>query len=113
MTWDKLIDGQRIKALDKIFMVNGGSIANDQDYNVFITETQITSGTGLIVVAKKGDIGVWNKDDDALIFSRIDSDGNLNELPIYFENCDMFDTEIDEEIFEVLNEFGELGEKHE
>lgn len=112
MTWDELKDGQRIKALDKIFYVKDGSIVNNEDRDIYITETQITSGKGLTIIANKGDIGIWNKNDKNLYFSSINSDNIEVTNGLDFE--DDYDwNDIDEEIFEVLNEFGELGEKHE
>lgn len=112
MTWDELKDGQRIKVLDKIFYVIDGSIVNNEDRDIYITETQITSGKGLTPVANKGDIGIWNENDRKIYFSRINSDNLEVTNSLDFE--DDYDwNDINEEIFEVLNEFGELGEKHE
>lgn len=112
MNWDELKNGQRIKALDKIFYVEDGSVVNNDDRAIYITETQITSGRGLTPVANKGDIGIWNENDRTLEFSRINSDGKeITNYLDFAEDCEWND--IDEEIFEVLNEFGELGDEHE
>lgn len=112
MTWDELKNGQRIKALDKIFYVVDGSIVNNEDRDIYITESQITSGRGLTIVANKGDIGVWNKNTRSIDFSCINSDGVEITNSMDFAD-DYVWNDIDGEIFEVLNEFGELGEKHE
>lgn len=104
MKFEELKNGQKIKALDKIFMVNNGSIANNQDHEVYITETQITSGTGLTVIANIGDIGIWDIDASSIIFTRVNTEGELEEFPIYFEEEDYFDSDVNIEIFEILED---------
>lgn len=108
MNWDELKDGQRIKALDKIFYVEDGSIVNNDDRDIYITETQITSGKGLTLVAMKGDIGIWNENEKNLAFSRINIDGK--EITNYLDFEDDYDCGfiIDDDIFEVLNDDGNI-----
>lgn len=103
MEWNELKDGQRIKALDKIFYVKDGSLVNNDDRDIYITEEQITSGKGLIVVAEKGNIGVWNKNDRKIYFPRINSDSlEVSSSLDFAEDYEWND--VDEEIFEVLEE---------
>ena len=108
MNWNELKDKQRIKALDKIFFVEDGSIVHNDDGDVYITETQITSGRGLTIAAMKDDIGIWNEETKTLDFSRINSDGKKFVMYLDFEDDYRNGFIIDNEIFEVLNEFGEL-----
>ena len=111
MNWEELKNGQRVKALDKIFYVEDGSIVNNDERDIYITETQITSGRGLTPVANKGDIGVWSSADGLLTFTSLNSDGKEITNSMDFQNGYEF-PDIDNEIFEVLNEFGELGLEH-
>lgn len=103
MNWDELKDKQKIKALDKIFYVEDGSIVHNDDRDIYITESQITSGRGLTVVALKDDIGIWNIVDRTLEFSKINSDGQKITSYLDFEDDYENGFIIDIDIFEVLD----------
>ena len=61
-----------------------------------------------LYAAMKDDIGIWNEETKTLDFSRINSDGKKFVMYLDFEDDYRNGFIIDNEIFEVLNEFGEL-----
>lgn len=65
--WDDLKDGDQIEALQDIYELNGYSIGFDKYKQVFITGSQFKEDFKLI--AKAGDIGIWNKETRELKFN--------------------------------------------
>ena len=101
--WNELPDGQKIKALDDIYIIDEGSLNLSEEGEVYITGNQIENK---ILIANTGDIGRWDEDDQMLYFSyESEDDGEVNiiENGIDFsENC-ACDLEVDSVVFELVN----------
>lgn len=101
MLWEDLKDGQKVKTKDEIFFVKEGSISNDDGY-VHISGEQIK--TGLVRIAKLGDIGIWNLEDKCLVFTNINEDGVEVKNDINFEEAYNCELDIYLDLFEIVEE---------
>ena len=95
--WDDLKDGDQIEALQDIYELNGYSIGFDKYKQVFITGSQFKEDFKLI--AKVGDIGIWNKETRELKFNdRFKELFGFGDIPFKGE-----EKIINKNIFKVIN----------
>ena len=101
--WNELPDGQKIKALDDIYIIDEGSLNLSEEGEVYITGNQIENK---ILIANTGDIGRWDEDDQKLYFPiENEENGDVNQCKHgidFSENC-ACDLEVDSVVFELVN----------
>ena len=101
--WNELPHGQKIKALDDICIIDEGSINLSEEGEVYITGNQIANKR---LIAKAGDIGRWDEDDQKLYFPiENEDDGEVNQCEHGIDfgaNCSC-DLEFTSDVFELVN----------